>query len=241
MKNLVLSACLLLLPSLFFGQDTAAAPRLRLYLMPGFGSDERVFSQLRIQNADTVSLHFLLPEEDETIAAYARRMAAQLDTTRPFALLGVSFGGMVAVEMGKFLRPEKIFLVASAKCREELPVRYRFQKYVPLYKAVGGRFMKKSGPFAARFFEPAMRPELPFFREMLRAKDDDFMERTVGCIARWDNATVPPNLIHIHGSKDHTLPLRRIGEAIVLPGAGHWAVYYNALEISEIVDAALQK
>lgn len=208
-------------------------------MMPGFGSDERVFSRLKIRQADTVSLRYLVPEKRESIAAYARRMAAQIDTTRPFALLGVSFGGMVAVEMSKFLRPQHIILVASAKTRDELPARYRFQKYLPIYRLFGGRFMKKSGPFAARFFEPAMRPELPFFRKMIAAKDPRFMVRTVGCIARWDNRDVPPNLLHIHGSKDHTLPVRHIREAVVLPDAGHWAVYLNALEISALIDQTL--
>lgn len=101
--------------------------------------------------------------------------------------------------------------------------------------------MKKSGPVAAYFFEPAMRPQLPFFKTMIRAKNPLFMRRTIESIIYWDNQAYPSNILHIHGSKDHTLSARRIKNAVILPGASHWAIYLNADVISPLIIEALKK
>jgi pimeloyl-ACP methyl ester carboxylesterase len=228
-----------LLLSTCFGPLIAQNVKPVLYLMPGFGSDARVFKKLHIESADTVSLHFIVPKPRETLPEYARRMAAQMDTSRAFYILGVSFGGMVAVEMSKFLYPEHIFLVASAKTRSELPWRYRFQKTVPLYRLLGGKFMIWAAPLGARIFEPEMKREMDFFKSMIRQKDPAFMLRAFGCIAQWDNCREPVSYTHIHGNRDHTLPGRKIKNARYIDG-GHWAVYFNADEISRIVEATLR-
>ena len=37
---------------------------------------------------------------------YAKRMAGKINTEEEFGILGVSFGGLVAVEMSKILKPK---------------------------------------------------------------------------------------------------------------------------------------
>jgi pimeloyl-ACP methyl ester carboxylesterase len=221
---------------LIFSYLPLLAQKPTLYLMPGFGSDKRVLSNLDITAADTVHLHYLLPEVGESLSAYAQRMAQQIDTSGPVFILGVSFGGMIAVEMSKILHPKHIFLVASAKTQDELPLRYRFQRHVPVYKWLGGRYMIRRGATGAYLFEADMRNEMVFFKSMLSQKDPRFMERAFGAIANWDNQTLPMcPYTHLHGRRDHTLPARRIKGATLVDG-GHWMVYFNATEVSKVVN-----
>jgi pimeloyl-ACP methyl ester carboxylesterase len=90
------------------------------------GASERIFSRLSPKQAEIVPLKWLRPERREDIHSYARRLAVQIDTSRPFWLLGVSFGGMVAIELSRFLAPDRIVLVSSVKNRAELPWYGRF-------------------------------------------------------------------------------------------------------------------
>ncbi len=232
MKKSIVGTLLLLLPMLHQAQQI---PCYRLYMMPGFGGDARTFSRLSLPGIDTLTLPYLLPEKGEDLPSYARRMAIHIDTSQPFSLLGVSFGGMLAVEMGKFLAPEQIILVASAKTRRELPFRYRFQRFIPIHRLLGGRFMIRLGPLGASIFEPQLRQDRDVFKSMLRRKDPRFMVRSLDCIVRWKNEQYPGNVVHIHGSKDHVLPLRKIRNAHVLPGGSHCMVYLRAQELSKFI------
>ena len=65
------------------------------------------------------------------MADYSRTLAQQIDTSRRFSIIGVSLGGMLAVEMSKYLQPEEVILIASAKTRDELPTKYRFFQKSP--------------------------------------------------------------------------------------------------------------
>lgn len=212
-----------------------------LYMLHGLGSDARIFKRLDLKNMDTIALYLPTPYADETMEKYAQRLVNQIDTTRPFSLLGVSFGGMVAVELGKILKPTRIFLVSSAKTAQEIPMRYHLQRHFPIYKWLGGHFMKKSSPLAAQIFEPAMRPIIPFFKSMVMAKDPRFMTGSLYCIVHWQNTVVLPNVRHIHGSKDNTLPIRRIENAAILKGASHWLIYLNADAVSKMINEEMCK
>ncbi len=136
----------LLLLALVFGSALVqgqAQERMRLYLLPGTGADHRLFHPLDLSGFDTVNVTLPVAQWGESMSHYAARVAAtQIDTTAPFALVGVSLGGMVATELAAQLQPEHVLIIASAKTREELPVGYRFARYLPLYRLVGGRTMR---------------------------------------------------------------------------------------------------
>lgn len=208
----------------------------RVYLIPGQGADERLFSELKLENCETQILRFLVPEKDELLPAYAKRMAAQIDTTQPFSIVGVSLGGMIAVEMSKFMSPQKVVLISSAKGRDELPLRYRFMKHVPLYKLFPGTLLKKMANMARPVVEPESKEKTPVFKAMIDAKDPDFMQRSIHMIANWDNKDRPSNLVHIHGTKDKTLPVRYIDQPVKVDGGGHMVTLVRAEEISRLLN-----
>lgn len=228
---------LLLAASGVFAQSNDT--RMTVYLLPGQGADARLFQRLALDKCDTVSIRYPVPFKKETMHAYAHRLAQQIDTTKPFCLVGVSFGGMNAIEMGKFLHPQKIVLISSAKTKKELPVRYRFQKVIPIYALTGGRLMKRMANFARPIVEPDSKAQTPVFKSMIDAKDPQFMKRSVKMIIRWNNKTVPANVVHIHGDNDHTLPFRRIDNVVRVEKGSHMMTLIRAEEVSRLVNAAL--
>ena len=92
---------------------------MKIYGISGLGADERVFQYLEIGEEIEV-LKWIVPEKNENIVAYSKRLANQINTKEDFILIGVSFGGMIAVELGKIINPEKIILISSAETKNEL-------------------------------------------------------------------------------------------------------------------------
>lgn len=220
--------------------NVSDSTRKTVYLLPGQGADGRLFQRLSLENCDTVVIKYPVPLKGETLPAYAMRLSAQIDTTKPFYLVGVSFGGMNAIEIGKILHPEKIILISSAKTKNELPLRYRFQKTIPLYALTGGRMLKYMANFARPIVEPDSKPDTKTFRSMIDDKDPAFMKRSIRMIIQWNNSEIPANVVHIHGDNDHTLPYRKINNAIKVENGSHMMTLIKAEEISKLVNQELK-
>jgi esterase/lipase len=89
------------------------------------------------------------------LADLAQKISTLIDTTEIFALVGVSMGGMLSVEINKILNPEKVIIISSAKNRKELPLRYRFQRAIPLYEILPRRIIY----WGAKTFQPIVEPD----------------------------------------------------------------------------------
>jgi hypothetical protein len=64
----------------------------------GLGADEMDFKYL-IQTHECFPVTWIKNEPGEELSSYVLRLQNQIDTSKPFALLGVSFGGLVAQEL----------------------------------------------------------------------------------------------------------------------------------------------
>lgn len=224
-------------------RSMAQTPKTRIYLVPGHGSDGRVFSKLKLDSGyDTVHIRYSIPHKKETMHQFARRLAAQIDTTTPFILIGQSMGGMLAVEMATFLHPQKTIIVSSADSRSELPVRYKFMKVIPLYRALPAGFLKAGAFVAQPVFERDRNKEKATFKAMLKAKDKRFVKRAIDMIVRWKGPQQPMNgkFVQIHGTKDHTLPFRRIHADVVVRKGSHMMVLTRGEEISTLLNVQLR-
>lgn len=73
-----------------------------IYAFSGLGADERVFTFLNLPYK-IKTVNWISPQVNESIELYSKRISTKIDTTTPFALLGVSFGGLVVAEINKIL------------------------------------------------------------------------------------------------------------------------------------------
>jgi len=208
-----------------------------LYLLPGQGGDQRLFEQLDLSDFEYTIINYsdTIPEKGESLVEYASRIAVAIDTTRSFALLGVSFGGMLAVEISEQLSPEKIVLISSAKNRTELAGKFNFMRKVPFYKIIPGRLTIAMSHIGRPLFEPISRKNQSLFKSMIRAKDPRYLYRSIGMIVGWNRTQNAQTIYHIHGTKDHTIPLKKVKNPQVLEGASHFAVYFRANEITTLL------
>lgn len=216
------------------------APRTKVYLIPGQGFDYRVFNNLNLtENFDTVNIHYVVPGKNCELKEYAQLLAQQIDTTEKFSLIGVSFGGMVCSEMCEFLNPEKVILISSAKERKEIPAGYKMFKYFPINLLVPGSLYKASGQILRPIFEPDEKLANGLFKDMLHDSNNQFMKQSTKMIINWDKKTYSDKIIHIHGTKDNTLPFRNIKANYTIDKGSHMMVFTRSEDINTIVNRIL--
>jgi hypothetical protein len=196
-----------------------------LYLISGQGSDERIYQEMNWDSNQfqTVYLPYLIPNQGEKMNTNARRMAENIDTTSPYSIIGVSLGGMLASEMKTFLSPEKVIIISSAKCRSELPLRYRIQRYLPFYALVPKGLLKAGALIAQPLFEPDRKSHKEVFIAMLKAKDKRFTKRSIRMIMKADN----------------TLPINKVKPTHIVEKGSHMMALTRAKEVSAIINEVL--
>jgi pimeloyl-ACP methyl ester carboxylesterase len=240
-KSHLLSLLLaLLLPHFYL---LAQSTGTKVYLIHGQGSDSRIFNKLTLDEAfDTVCLNLPMPEKNESMKSFAQKLIPKIDTTSAFILIGVSLGGMVAAELNDIIHPLKTILISSAKNRSELPHRYKFMRILPLYKIFPAGVIKASSFFMQPLVEPDRKREKALFKSMLKQKDKRFLKHSIPLIILWDKPIQEnKNIVHIHGNNDHTLPIKNISEAIIIPHGSHMMVLTQADLISQKINETLQE
>jgi len=72
------------------------------------GADEKAFSHLKIDGFNLVFIPWLMPDKNEPISKYAKRMAISITDKEP-VLIGLSFGGIMCIEIARMIPVKKIF------------------------------------------------------------------------------------------------------------------------------------
>lgn len=213
-----------------------------IYLIPGQGADERLYKNLKLDTS-IFKIHHIkyeIPYKEEDLKAYALRLSKQIDATKEFYLIGVSLGGMIATEINEILKPKRVIIISSAKCRGELPGQYTFQKKIPVYKIVPKGVIKQASFIMQPLVEPDRKNEKETCVAMLKAKDPTFLKRTVGMIVNWDRTTYDPNIIHIHGNNDHTINIKKVDYTYLIENGSHMMMLTRADEITEIIMSVIE-
>lgn len=214
-----------------------------IYCFPGQGSDRRIFDSLTIDSSYQIKIiEYGTPEKDITIKTFAKQLSTQIDTTHDFVLLGVSLGGMICVELSEILNPEKTIIISSAKNRNELPFRYKFQKVIPIYKVFPSTILFAGAKILQPIVEPDRKKNKATFKRMLHSKNSKYIKRTIGLIINWDKKTNSSKIYHIHGNNDHTLPLRKIKSSdFVIENGSHMMTLTRGKDISTVINILLNK
>lgn len=208
-----------------------------IYCISGLGADERIFSKLIIKGYRLQHIPWLPPVANESIEAYASRMALAIDDENA-VVIGVSFGGMMAIEIARQKHLRKVIIISSVKTSTELPAwmrvagKMRLNKMFPLVRPVSfveGIANRRIGAFTPEEKEIA--------RAYRKTADEGYIQWAVDKIVNWKNTWQPPGLVHIHGDADKMFPFQKIRQPVLIHGGTHFMIFNKAEEISQkIID-----
>ncbi len=211
-----------------------------VYLIPGLGVDERLFQNIKLD----FSVQYIKWQpitNGQSLKDYALGLSSQIDTDKPFSLLGVSFGGMCAVEIAKIHPPQKLILISSAKTSNELIPVLKILRLVPFHKYISDNAYMKLAVIFRRLFGIRSKQETELFSEMLKCVPKDYFKGAVNAIINWKNKDYPKSLLHLHGDRDNIIYYRQIKNCHKITGGTHLMVVDKAKEISEAINAFLLK
>lgn len=205
------------------------------------GADERIFKYLRFPEGYTAHfLHWLPTIPTETFADYAARMAQCIEHEN-VTLLGVSFGGMLSLEIARKRQIEKVILVSSLKHTHEKPAYFRWVKKTGLLRLLDlpDYIIKRKKYFVKHFLRGETEEEKQLLNDYMQKTSFDYLRWAIPVVLNWENEFTPSSLVHIHGGKDFTLPIRYVKPTYTIASGGHLMVFNRAAEINEILSREL--
>lgn len=204
-----------------------------LILFPGVGGDSRLFSPQRIAFPELIVPRWIEPKPREPLAEYAARFADVIKPHRPCFVGGISFGGVVALEVAAHLPTRECYLFGSIRDPREIPMRLR------IFRPGSDLIMipKWLAPFAlaytGRWFNPVVRG----FLHQLKDADSKFLRWAAGAILTWKPSAGVSRVrvVQIHGDRDWVFPIQRISADKTITGAGHLMSLTHADQVNSFV------
>ena len=210
-----------------------------VYFVSGLGADERVFKLLDAKGYNPVHIQWIEPERGEPIGDYAQRLAKQMvaDDAEDPTVIGLSFGGLIAVEMARHIPDAKVVLLSSAKTADEVPFYFRWFRWFPIHRIFPFKTLLWMGYWVAYWlFSAETVEERKLLRAILVDTEPNFLKWALHRVVVWDNQTVPEQITHVHGGCDRIFPRRFVKPDILLEDGGHLMVLNRAAQVSRILD-----
>jgi pimeloyl-ACP methyl ester carboxylesterase len=214
---------------------------MNVYFISGLGADRQAFEKIKLPARFVIHyLDWIKNKKGETLNEYARRLAAAIDTTQPFALVGLSMGGMIASAMTQFLHPYKTVLISSVGCREEFPPLFKLARLTQIHRLIPTFLFHQPNPIAHFLFGAKSKNEKRIIDHIIAHSDARFVKWSISAILSWNNKIRHKALYHIHGDKDKILPVKYTKPDVVVKNGSHFMVWTKAGEVSRLLLEALE-
>jgi hypothetical protein len=205
-----------------------------IYCISGLGADYRLFQNLAVPGYTIVPLPWLPIDPADTLPSFAMKMAKQIPEANPI-ILGLSFGGMLATEIGKQVQASKIFLISSAKTNAELGYRSALLQWISKKELIPASMFNRPFSLLLHMLGADTAADKAFLSRIISEANTTFVRRAIHLILHWKNDSYPPIITHIHGTKDLIISPRHIKADYWIEGGSHIMIYNRAAEVSKII------
>jgi pimeloyl-ACP methyl ester carboxylesterase len=213
---------------------------VKVYLLGGLGADIRVFHKLQFApHLQPIAVVYLQPIPSETLYQYAFRLKETIDTTEPFALIGLSFGGWVTSALLQYIQPNYVVLISSNASPKELPWHYKIAKALQLYKITPVKMGKKFNLLSKKMMGVQQADNIALLKQIFETSNTAFTKWAIGVLLQNKVTLQHPKLIRIHGDSDYILPINKQNPNYIIAKGGHLIVLENAAEVSAILNKVL--
>ncbi|MEM8524959.1 MAG: alpha/beta hydrolase [Bacteroidota bacterium] len=209
---------------------------MTIYGISGLGADERVFEYLELDD-ELIPIRWIKPNRKESLANYAKRLAQKINQEEPYGILGVSFGGIVAVEISKYLNPQITILISSAETKHELRMVYRLVGKLSVIPLLPTFLFDPPRKLASFLFGTQKRNLL---NAILDDTDLNFAKWAINQLTLWNNEETLNNCLKISGKSDKLIPPNIDDKTVLIDEGEHFMIVDKAKEIGEIINQKLR-
>lgn len=210
-----------------------------IYIISGLGVDERVFQKIDWGGHEVIHLPWIEPFPAESLRSYALRMGERISS--PNAIIcGISFGGMLAVEILNAGLAAFGILLATSKTKSELPI-YKTIGKLKIHHTFKDSWLSSNKRMLGWLFGVQSEEEAQLLKEIVDDIDPKFMVWALDAIIEWDNERIPDHYVHLHGDQDRVIFLKNVQATHTILGGGHFMTLHRSNEVSEIIRACLNE
>lgn len=214
----------------------------KIFLIPGLGADTRIYNNIELgDDQDVIPVDWIEPNQYDTLNTYAQKLIHQYFITENSIVIGNSLGGMIAIEIAKQVRLNKVILISSIKTKSEAPFYFKLFKVLPLQKLIPGTLLQRLGGLVRPVFGSMSDQHVWLFKDMLNKTSAKFMEWAMTAALHWDNEIIPPNVYHITGDKDLVFNYKNIRNVTIIEGGTHIMIFDKARQINKLLKGILKK
>ena len=210
-----------------------------IYCISGLGADERVFSKFEFPNYQVHFIKWITPVKDEPIESYAKRLSTQIHHEDP-VLIGLSFGGIMCIEIARLIKARLIIIISSIKSSDELPLWMQLSGKLKLNRLFPMRSFKLIEPLENYNLGVKTKAEKQMVNDYRKNIDTAYSNWAINAILNWKNKKAPENLYHIHGSKDRIFSLKKIKPDYTIRDGGHLMILNKSDEVNQCINTILQ-
>ena len=193
-----------------------------------------MFQNYSFESFNVIHVDWISPLEKETLQNYALRISESL-TDENAILIGLSFGGILSIEISKIRKFKKIFLLSSAKTKSEIPFYYKVLGKLNLLEIIPVSFLKSVNFLTHFVFGAKTNSEKNLLKDIVKNTDKNFMKWALHQIINWKNKDFDGNIVHIQGNRDLILPHYFVKFDYLIDGGTHFMTLNQSKKIEQII------
>jgi len=195
----------------------------RLFLLPGLGADERLFSALEPLCLPVITPRLPVPHPHESLQGYSLRVAAMLDLRPEDWIGGCSFGSVVAADIARRRPVKGLVLIGGALGPGTLVTTFQWLAFLrPLIPIRGLRPLLSNHTILSFGFGTVPEIVLELLLSMIRETPDTMLTEGARMLSVYHPAIPPLCPVHaIHGALDRIMRPPPVRGGVVLHDAGH--------------------
>lgn len=202
----------------------------KVIFIPGVGADERAFSQLEIKGAFKKVYANWIPLQSSGMSfeSYCIRLTEHYKIDREDILIGLSFGGLVAQQIGRTLENQHVILLSSFRNRKDLRNIWNLALRMKLYKLLPSQKIRFIVDVASLFLHTWRRRSGSVLKEMLSDADFKLIKWSLRMIERSDlSDSYKSGYLSLVGDKD--LLIKQWSDSqMKINGGSHFMVHDKA-------------
>jgi len=217
----------------------------QLIFIPGIGANHLIFSKTLATFPQGKVSPWQVPLPQESLRDYARRWAPSF-SKGPYVLVGHSFGGMVALELAKWVNIQSVVLLSSCWDTKVLDSRFRLLEQISRWMPSNSirRGLQALGPSVIARRQGVSPEDRHLLVEMIRDLDLTFTRWAGFSALTWEGILFVEEernyrLYALHGRKDSVIPLVEAPWVEVVEDGRHLLPLTHPDRVNAIIRKAL--
>jgi pimeloyl-ACP methyl ester carboxylesterase len=216
----------------------------KIYFISGLGADSRAFTKIQeFEDYQNVFLNWIPNLPSETFSNYITRLIKGHKINANDIVLGLSFGGLAALEIAKQTGVQKVILLSSFRDKSGLKSHLKFLLKLRLYNLIPNFKLKFFDKYAVKGFGNVSEEAKQGLLDMMKDTKPKLIKWSLKQIRKSNFKEISNiELFNILGTKDELVQKWELpNNNFYIKNGGHLMVYENADEINQVLKTILSK